>query len=107
MLVPLLGLTVTGYFVTICFPAAIGVAIWGLFKRSPWLMITSSLLCMFVSVGVAAHVGLLGLPLPLLLFILGFWRLVRGKIVSRLLLTLLAGVVYVVLAFRLVVFLIH
>ena len=106
MLVPLLGRTVIGYFVNLCFPAAIGVAIWGLIKRSPWLIMTSSLLCMFLSVALAPSLGLAGLPLPFLLFMLGFWRLVRGKLVSRVLLTILAGLVYVVLAFQLVAVLI-
>lgn len=106
MLVPLLGHTVIAYGVLLCFGATLVLAVWGLIRRSPWLLMTSSLSCMFVSVALAPSLGLAGLPLPLLLFMLGLWRLVPGRMVARVLLTLAAGLVYVVLAFELVALLI-
>lgn len=106
MLVPLLGRTVIGYFVTICLPACMVLAVWGLARRSPWLLMASSLACMFSTVAQAPAVGLLGLPLPFLLFALGFWRFLPGSLLRRIVLTVLAGCVYVVLAFQLVAILI-
>ena len=107
MLVPLLGHVAIAYGIVGCFIATIVVVIWGLVRGSAWLIMTSSLLAMFVSVSQLPLVGVAGLPLPYLLFMLGFWRLTKGALVPRILLTVVVGLVYVVVSLFLVILLIR